>query len=160
MRRGKLRLSSMMSSLWEIQMGQEKPHQSKVENKLSWECHTRKLLLISKLLTTTWVCTGFAPDPTKYLLNIKVLTLVTICWSLHGHDHDTLVYVDSTYTGIPRISWGRQESTSSLRALRPYACFPNFDDFRLPQGDARASFSPGTCLPLNFVIEVGWNIII
>ena len=38
------------------------------------------------------------------MLNIKVSTLVTTCWSLHGNDHEFSVYVDLTYTGIPRIS--------------------------------------------------------
>ena len=59
---------------------------------------------IFKLLTTTWPCHGFALDPTKYLLNIKVSNLVTTCWSLQGNANEFSVYVDLTYTGIPRIS--------------------------------------------------------
>ena len=57
-----------------------------------------------KLFPTTWPCHGFALDPTKYLLNIKVSNLVTTCWSLQGNANEFSVYVDLTYTGIPRIS--------------------------------------------------------
>ena len=71
------------------------------------------------------------------------LFLFTTCWSLHGHAHDTLVYVESAYTGKPRISGYRYLGEAGLR---PYTRFPNFDDFRLPQGDARSSFSLGTWL--------------
>ena len=69
----------------------------------------------------------------------KYQGLVMTWWSLHGNAHNTLVYVDSAYTGIPRISWGRQKSTSTSGALRPYAFLPNYDDFRLPRGDGRSS---------------------
>ena len=38
------------------------------------------------------MCTGFAPDLTKYLLN--VLTIVRTLWSPNGHAHDTVKFND------------------------------------------------------------------
>ena len=64
-----------------------------------------------------WSKELFALDPTEYLLNIKVLTLVTMCWSLHGHAHDTLVYVESAYTGKPRISGSRYLGEAGVNLL-------------------------------------------
>ena len=53
----------------------------------------RKLLLwLSKLLTMTWVCTGFAPDPTKYLLNSQCLDQRPNTLVPNGHTHDAVKF--------------------------------------------------------------------
>ena len=44
-----------------------------------------------KLFHTMWVCIGFAPDPTKYLLKFNVLTIVRKLWSPIGHTHDAAI---------------------------------------------------------------------
>ena len=49
-----------------------------------------KLLLLTKLFHTTWVCIEFAPDLTKYLL--IVLTIAQTLWSLNSHGHDTVIH--------------------------------------------------------------------
>ena len=58
---------------------------------------------------------------------MKVLTLVTTCWSLHGHVHDTLMYVESADTGKPRISGSRYLGEAGVNLLPGhYACTPVF----------------------------------